>query len=151
MAIVKADECDFFSLELRRDGGAPMVGFTKIAYPWDVEREHVRGASPVPLGMTDGRLAPGDGSLTANLGTYASLSSQPAWCRDPHVLTLVYSRRGLPQHRVVLRGVRFGGSDESDEEGAEALKREVKFKFERIFLNGFCPLTGESETGAVAS
>lgn len=151
MAIVKADECDFFSLELRKDGGAPIVGFTKIAYPWDVERELVRGASPVPLGMTDGRLAPGDGSLTATLGTYATLSSSPAWCRDSHTLTCVYSRRGLPQHRVVLVGVRFGGADESDEEGADALKREVKFKFQRIFINGFCPLTGESESGAIAS
>ena len=121
----------------------------------------MKGSSSVSPAASESSLQPATRAASSARGTprraraqsrgYAALSSTLAWCRDPHVLTLVFARRGLPQHRVVLRGVKFGGSDENDEEGAEALKREVKFKFERIFLNGFCPLTGESETGARAA
>lgn len=151
MTTVNVDECDFFSLELRVDGAAPLVGFTKISHPWEIERAHVTGNSRVPLGTTPGRLTPQDGAVTVRLGTYKSLAQRRAWAQQKYTFALVYALQGAVQHKVLLKGVMFKGADDSAEEGGEALARELKFTFERIFLDGYCPLTGEAEDGSTAS
>lgn len=145
MATVDANECDFYNLELRRNGAAPLVGFTKIAVPWEIENAHVMGNRRVPLGTTEGRLKPGDGSLTVLMGAYADLVSDPQWCRAKHGLVLQYAKGGAAVVNVSLRGVKFKGGDDGAEESADPIKRELKFTFERIFINGFCPATGEAE------
>jgi hypothetical protein len=147
MGSVNANECDFFSLEARLSGAAPLVGFTKIAYPWEIERAHVTGNSRVPLGTTGGRLTPQDSSVTVRLGTYNTITQRRAWAAEKYTLALVYALKGQVQHKVTLKGVMFKGADESAEEGADPLARELKFTYERIFINGFCPLTGEAEDG----
>lgn len=150
MTTVNANECDFFSLEARVDSGPPLVGFTKIAYPWEIDRSHVTGNSRVPLGTTTGRLSPQDSSVTVRMGTYNAITQRRAWAAQKYTFALVYSLKGQVQHKVTLKGVMFKGSDESAEEGPDPLARELKYTYERIFINGFCPLTGEAESGATA-
>jgi hypothetical protein len=67
---------------------------------------------------------------------------------EKYTLVQVYSLKGQPQHRVVLRNLSFTDNKRSLEEGPKPLEQELSFVFERVFEDGFCPLTGDAENGA---
>ena len=76
MATINDREYDWSSIEVRTDGGAPLVAFTAISYDWTVERALVEGAGRKPLGMTRGRFKPGSGSITSGSGDAVA----GGWC-----------------------------------------------------------------------
>lgn len=149
MPTINKDECTFFSCELRVGSGAPITGWTKLEYGFKADHELVRGARRVALGTTTGGLVDTQGSLTLRLSAYDTLSQRPGWMGEKYTMVLVYSLRNLPQRRVVLKGLSFTDSKHSMEEGAKPLEAEMSFIFERVFENGICPLTGETEAQAV--
>ena len=140
MALINGKEFSWASIEARMDGGAPMIGFTAIKYPWKVERNHVFGARRKPLGMTRGKLMPDDGSITMNESEYRLLSSTTGWCDTVRTIIVQYAEEGLPTYTDTIIGVRFTGADAGAEEGTDGLKREVSFKFMDIKLNGASPI-----------
>lgn len=148
MTVVNRSECNFFSLELRLSGSAPIVGFNKLEYSFKVGAEHVKGASRVPLGTTIGRIDEQTGNITVLLSTYRSLTAVRGWMGQKYTLVLVFSLAGAVQQRVVLRGVVFTDNKFATEDKPDALTRDLSFKFERVFEDGFCPVTGEAESGA---
>lgn len=145
MTAINKAECNFYSCELRLGGGAPLTGWTKLEYSYKADKEHVKGNLRYPLGTAVGALTDLQGSITVNLATYAAIKSRRGWMAEKWTLVQVYSLQGQPQHRVLLRAVSFTDNKLSLEEGAKALEKELSFVFERVFEDGFCPLTGEAE------
>lgn len=148
--IINKAECNFFSAELRANGGAPLVGWDKLEYSYKADHEMVKGNRRTPLGTSTGGLVDTQGSITVNLATYGALAARRGWMGERWTLVVVYSLRGQPQHRVVLRNVSFTDNKLALEEGPKPLAKELSFVFERVFEDGFCPLTGEAENGATA-
>lgn len=140
MATINGREFSWASVELRRDGGAPMVGFTSIKYPYTIERAHVFGAARRPLGMTRGKFTPGDGSITMLESEFRSIASVEGWCDVEYTLVVQYAEPGLPTYTDTITGVRFGGADPGAEEGTDGLKREIPFKFLAVTHNGASPI-----------
>lgn len=150
MATINKAECNFFSAELRLGGGAPLTGWNKLEYGFKADHELVKGNKRTPLGTATGGLVDPEGSITVNLATYAAITARRGWMGARWTIVLVYSLAGQPQHRVVLRNVSFTTNKTSLEEGPKPLEKELSFLFERVFEDGFCPLTGEAENGATA-
>jgi hypothetical protein len=150
MATINKAECNFYSAELRLGGGPPLTGYNKLEYSFKADHELVKGNKRVPLGTSDGGMTDQQGSITVNMATYRAITSRRGWMNARWTLVLVYSLAGQPQHRVVLRNLSFTDNKLSMEEGPKALEKELSFIFERVFEDGFCPVTGEAENGATA-
>lgn len=149
MTTINKAECNFYSCELRQSGSPPITGWNKLEYSYKADHELVKGNRRTPLGTSTGGLVDQQFSITVNLATYTAITARRGWMGAKRDLVLVYSLRGAPQHRVVLRNATFTDNKLSLEEGPKALEKELSGIFERVFEDGLCPLTGEAETGAV--
>jgi len=145
MATINNREYDWSSIEVRTDGDEPLVQITAIAYAWTVERSIVQGAGRRPLGMTRGRLVPGDASITLHRSAYdARIASTAGWCDRDRVIVVQYTDSVLGTRREVLTGVRFSGAQGGGEQGTDALTVQVNFQYTGITINGISPIEDTS-------
>jgi hypothetical protein len=149
MATINDREYDWSSIEVRTDGGPPLVKITAISYEWTVERALVEGAGRKPLGMTKGRLKPGNGSITFHRSEYDALASTAGWCDVVRTIVVQYTDDVLGTSTETVKGVRFGGGKGGGENGTDPLSVEVPFMFTDILINGVSPIDDTSVTKQV--
>lgn len=128
------------SIEMRLNGGAPVIGFKGVKYSWKIERALVQGAGRKPMGMTRGKFVPQESTITFYEDAYRQLTNTPGWADRVYTLTVQYADPGEPIHTDTIIGVRFGGGDGGGEEGTDPLAREVPFMFTGLLLNGVDPI-----------
>jgi hypothetical protein len=150
MATINDREYDWSSIEVRTDGGAPLVAFTAISYDWTVERALVEGAGRKPLGMTRGRFKPGSGSITFFRSAYDEVASVAGWCDTDRTIVVQYTDPVLGTKTETLKGVRFGGGKGGGENGTDPLSVEVPFMYTSILINGVSPIDDTSVTAQVS-
>jgi hypothetical protein len=149
MPTINDREYDWSSIEVRSDGGPPLLKITAISFDWTVERSLVEGAGRKPLGMTKGRFKPGNGSITFHRSEYDSLASTAGWCDEVRTIVVQYTDDVLGTKTEALTGVRFGGGKGGGENGTDALTVEVPFMFTGLLINGVSPINDTSVTAQV--
>lgn len=149
MATIKGREYDWSCVEVRLSGKEPLLAIDAIDYTWAVERALVQGAGRKVLGMTRGRLVPGDASITFHRSAYNTLASTAGWCDTDHTIVVQYTDDVLGTVKEVLTGVRFGGGKGGAEKGTDPLTVEVPFMYTGITINGVSPIDDDSVTRQV--
>ena len=149
MATIKGREYDWSSVEVRLSGEEPLMAINGITYDWKVERALVQGAGRKPLGMTRGRLVPGEGSITFHRSAYNTLAATAGWCDTDNTIVVQYADDALGTVKEVLTGVRFGGGKGGAEQGTDPLTVEVPFMYTGITINGVSPIDDDSVTRQV--
>ena len=149
MPTINDREYDWSSIEVRTDGGPPLVKITAISYEWTVERALVEGAGRKPLGMTKGRFKPGNGSITFHRSEYDQLASTAGWCDTVRTIVVQYADDVLGTSTETVKGVRFGGGKGGAEQGTDPLTVEVPFMFVDLLINGVSPISDTSVTAQV--
>ena len=145
MPTINDREYDWSSIEVRSDGGPPLLKITAISFEWTVERALIEGAGRKPLGMTKGRLKPGSGSITFHRSEYDALAATAGWCDTVRTVVLQYTDDVRGAKAELLKGVRCGGG----EQGTDPLTVEVPFMFVDLLINGVSPIADTSVTAQV--
>lgn len=138
-ALINGKFYGYASMEVRRDGGAP-VEAKAAKYSYKLEEGMVMGRHG-PRGRTAGRLTFEEGSLTLYEAEYRELATA-GWLDATHTITVTYSEGdGQPVHTDTLQGVRFLGDGGSGaEEGVDAIEHAIPFSMLGILVNGASPV-----------